>query len=394
MRIRFNKTFKKIMSIPAALGDWLRTEPAVKTSFGGMRVRARSPRARRKLNLRRLAVLCIAALLVIAIPVVAVLASGGAQDTGALVSPSPSIDLALLPTPSPTPEPTPTPLAALEPGIHSPEVTKLQERLMDLDFLDPDEPTDYYGPATDYAIQLFQRKHGLQIDGIAGVETLQMIYQPDAKHYTVSLDTRGSDVQGFQQRLKELGYLKGKVTGFFGTDTAKAVKAFQKRNGLTVDGNVGENTREVLYSEDAKHAAVASKPTVKKPSGPTATADPDPSKVEALIAFALTQQGKPYVRGGKGPDSFDCSGFVYYCLKSIGMNIHYMTSAGWAVSSWPRVAKADLKRGDILCFRGHVGIYMGNNQMIDASSSQGKIRVVTTSSKYWNKYFRCGKRVF
>ena len=72
-----------------------------------------------------------------------------------------------------------------------------------------------------------------------------------------------------------------------------------------------------------------------------------------------------------------------------------MTSHGWARSSYPTVSKADLKRGDILCFDGHVGIYLGNDTMLDASSEQGKIRVTTNiwSKKYWNTHWKFGKRV-
>jgi len=77
------------------------------------------------------------------------------------------------------------------------------------------------------------------------------------------------------------------------------------------------------------------------------------AKVSDLIAFAKTNLGKPYVRGGKGPNSFDCSGFVYYCLKSIGVQINYMTSAVWPTSKWTTIASiSDMLPGDILCFKG------------------------------------------
>lgn len=295
----------------------------------------------------------------------------------------------------PDPNQTPNTDKGLNPGDTSGEVSKLQQRLMDLNYMDPDEPTEYYGPQTSYAIQLFQRKHKLQIDGIAGPETLKMIYASDAKSYTVYLEDKGTDVTEIQKRLKELGYLKSTPTGFFGTDTANAVKSFQKRNSLATDGNVGENTREVLYSEDAKKA---SKPAPAKSTTTTSAkmADkaPDADKAATLIEFAKQQLGKTYVRGGKGPDTFDCSGFVYYCLKSTVLNIGYRTSAGWAQSSWPRVASMkDLMPGDIICYRGHVGISLGGGQMIDASSSQGKVRITTLSTPYWHKYFRFGCRV-
>ena len=77
-----------------------------------------------------------------------------------------------------------------------------------------------------------------------------------------------------------------------------------------------------------------------------------------------------------------------------------MTSRGWASSSYPKITnKNDLQPGDILCFDGvtygHVGIYLGGGQMIDASSSEGQIRITSNiwSSSYWNSNYICARRV-
>ena len=320
-------------------------------------------------------------------------------------TPEPSI------TPSPTPIPTTAPdIPDLVPGCHDPRIIEIQERLMELDYMEADEPTDYYGQITAFSLQLFQRKHGLDVDGLIGPETLDKLFAGDAKPYTVKLDDRGSDVKLLQDRLKELGYLKSKSSSYFGTDTEKAVKDFQKRNKLTADGSVGEMTREVLFSEDAKEAAkpkppakspkpgTTSSPVAEEPppSKPTFVPNPDGASVSALIEFAKTLQGSKYVRGGKGPNSFDCSGFVYYCLNSVGYKIRYMTSAGWRDSSLPKITSmGDLQPGDIIYFKPHhVGIYIGDGQMIDASSGAGKVVLRSCTSSYWKSHFVCARRVF
>ncbi|NLT17004.1 MAG: peptidoglycan-binding protein, partial [Clostridiales bacterium] len=151
--------------------------------------------------------------------------------------------------------------AGLVPGVHSKKVEEIQERLMELDYMEPDEPTDFYGPQTEYSLQLFQREHDLQVDGIAGAATLKLLNSEEAKPYTVRLEARGTDVEGLQERLAELRYFSGRPTGYFGTETDKAVRAFQKRNDLFVDGKVGIMTREALYSTSAK-AAPEPQPTV------------------------------------------------------------------------------------------------------------------------------------
>lgn len=81
--------------------------------------------------------------------------------------------------PSPTLTPTPEPI--LKSGVESEEVKKLQQRLGELGYLDIEEYTTKYGPATERAVRLFQRQNGLQEDGIVGKETLACIYSADAK---------------------------------------------------------------------------------------------------------------------------------------------------------------------------------------------------------------------
>ena len=312
----------------------------------------------------------------------------------------------------------------LGPGMHDERVITLKERLMEKGFMEGDEPSDYYGEQTASSVQLFQRACDLEITGTLDDTTFTMLMDENAPSYLLNVGLNGTDVEEVQKRLKKLGYLKVKVTGYFGADTEAAVKAFQKNNGLTVDGCVGSETREVLYSSSAKKAVSPSKSKSPSPSKNTATKDPAPSKtapadppqqsennnsglpapdsgrVETFINYAQTLMGKPYVLGGKGPEKFDCSGFIYYALNKSGvMSINYMTSAGWKKSSFPTVSKSELQRGDILCFNGpngtgHVGIYLGSQKMLDASSDEGKIRITSNiwSKNYWNKYFRFGKR--
>lgn len=98
----------------------------------------------------------------------------------------------------------------------------------------------------------------------------------------------GSDaVRAVQKRLKELGYYKGSADGDFGPATEDAVKAFQKANGLTADGKVGEktlakmNAKNVVSAKEANATAapkVTNKPTAKVTNTPRPTATPDLSK--------------------------------------------------------------------------------------------------------------------
>ena len=168
------------------------------------------------------------------------------DENGNIITTTPG-DATTASTPNETTSGEPTD-NTLRQGVENERVTQVQERLMELGYMDNDEPTQLFGPATKNAVQLFQRKNSLDIDGCVGDETWNLLFSDQAQKYSVSEGITGTDVEQMQQRLVELGYLDH-VTGYFGSDTTEAVKRFQERNNLTADGNIGENTRELLYSD-------------------------------------------------------------------------------------------------------------------------------------------------
>ena len=108
----------------------------------------------------------------------------------------------------------------------------------------------------------------------------------------------GEAVKSLQKRLKELGYYTGSVDGDFGENTEKAVKAFQERNGLTVDGKAGSKTLTKLNSSSAVKAASAtakpkatSKPTPKVTAKPTASPTPKPTSTPNLTKEIYLRDG-------------------------------------------------------------------------------------------------------
>ena len=151
------------------------------------------------------------------------------------------------------PEAAPAP-EYLRIGVRHEIIKKLQQRLMDLGFMDNDEPTDYFGEMTQQAVKHFQRQNELPMDGIVGNVTWEAIMAEDAKYYAVSKGAEGDDIQRIQQRLYELGYLASAnmVTGSFGDSTEAAVLKLQEVNGLNTDGKVGQKTINLLYSDEIR----------------------------------------------------------------------------------------------------------------------------------------------
>lgn len=230
----------------------------------------------------------------------------------------------------------------------------------------------------------------------------------DAQANALTIGMSGETVKSMQKLLKKLGYLSD-ADGYFGSGTESAVRAFQKRNGLSVDGKVGRYTMAKLVSGDAK-AAAKDEPaaTPGSSSGSSSSSNSSGSSssssgasVDRFIEIALGKLGSKYVLGAKGPSKFDCSGFVYWCLNQSGVSQGYMTSKTWrSVSKYKKISSIDsVQKGDVIVFKmssskGHVGIAISGSEMVDASSSEGCVVRRSYKTDYWRKYFYCAYRIF
>ena len=150
-------------------------------------------------------------------------------------------------------------LGTLSYGDTGSDVKTLTRRLRDLGYLA--DSTSRYGSTVREAVLLFQRANGLDDDGIAGPKTQYVLFSVSAipygsDHYpTLVRGDRGyALIYTLQQRLKDLGYYTIKVDGIFGSGTQRAVREFQRVNGLSVTGKADNATQTLLYSSAAKPA--------------------------------------------------------------------------------------------------------------------------------------------
>jgi len=306
-------------------------------------------------------------------------------------------------------------------------VLAAQERLFALGYLTT-KPDGSYGNDTVAAIKVFQGKNGLIQDGYLGPETRDVLMSDAALPSGLGLGDEGSQVTNVQTLLAKWKYLKSSnITGYFGEMTLNAVKNFQKRNGLSPDGLVGAQTMAKLTSD--KVVGPAKESTSQSSSsgggststetqaastgggsaapdagsdqgaGAAGTPNTDANGVSAavanLLAVARSKVGCPYSYGSKGPNAFDCSGFVNYCLNQVGVNQSYITSYGWRnIGKYTRISNyADLRAGDIIVVNGHVGIISTGGYLIDASSSNGRV-IERPLGSWWANHFIVGWRIF
>ena len=189
---------------------------------------------------------------------------------------------------------------------------------------------------------------------------------------------QGSDVAEIQGQLASLGYDVA-ADGDFGPATAEAVKAFQISRGLDADGLVGPSTYSALLGK--------SMPEVSRGSSALG---------RRIVASSMQYLGVPYVFGGTTPNGFDCSGYVRYVFANAGIYLPRTADAQYECG-YP-VSPAELVPGDLVFFStyeagaSHVGIYLGDGNFINASSSRG-VSIASLYSSYWGSCYIGARRV-
>jgi len=284
-------------------------------------------------------------------------------------------------------------VSGLKVGARGSSVTSLQQNLKDRGYYNYNVD-GIFGSITEKAVKEFQSIVGLPVTGIANDATIDALKTRSTTQTPVNdqakqgdllkLGVKGEGVKELQSKLTALGYYKGSKDGDFGPATEQAVKNFQSRNKLTVDGVVGPATWEKLKQGTAYSGSE---------SDNTGSGSQSFNAMD-LIADASEFIGVPYTWGGNTPQSgFDCSGFLVYVFKKQGISLPRTMAQMWNVTdsvSSPSV-------GDIVYFTtykpgaSHGGIYIGNNKFIHAGSSTG-VTISDMTSSYWAPRYLGAKR--
>ena len=164
-------------------------------------------------------------------------------------------------------------------------------------------------------------------------------------------------------------------------ETAGATENSNNNSGSNGSANANTNNGQ---SNNNQSGNTQSKPSTQQPAKPTPTPTPSTPNQSvdggSVVSRAYSKLGCAYSWGGIGPNSFDCSGFVSYCLT--GRYCRLGTTGTFM--GWTRVS--DPQPGDVVVNSYHTGIYIGNGQMIHASDYNTGVIISSVAAGMNNNY--------
>ncbi|MGK4585978.1 NlpC/P60 family protein [Kitasatospora sp. HPMI-4] len=169
----------------------------------------------------------------------------------------------------------------------------------------------------------------------------------------------------------------GKLAELDQTRTAMAAKKTEVQAKLAqaqsiLNGLKAADRAKVLADSDGNGQAAS-----RSSNRPSTYNGPASGRVKAVLDFAYAQLGKPYQWGATGPGSFDCSGLTQAAWRAGGISLPRVSQDQWNAGN--HVAKSDLQPGDLVFYFSdlhHVGIYIGNGQILHAPRTGEDVRIV------------------
>ncbi|MFE9930069.1 NlpC/P60 family protein [Streptomyces sp. NPDC005533] len=215
-------------------------------------------------------------------------------------------------------------------------------------------------------------------------------YLSQASFITRAGDRNAAGITTVRRRLDEVGRLREQAAGQLADLRAKqdelsAHKAVIEDKLAAAKRLLAKLTAEERAAYEAQTPAAS--PAASSAATKSSTPPPPPadgSRAARAVAFAYGAIGKPYVWGATGPGSFDCSGLTQAAWRSAGVSLPRTTYT--QINAGRRVSRDQLAPGDLVFFYSgvtHVGLYIGNGQMIHAPRPGSTVRLAPVDSMPW-----------
>ncbi|KAA0935499.1 C40 family peptidase [Streptomyces apricus] len=301
-------------------------------------------------------------------------------------------------------------------GVAAPELTPAQVKAkVDRLYREAEVATEKYNGAEEKATKAADRLDGLQDEAARRTErlnserdalgslataqyrdggvdpSLALLLSSDPDRYLDGAafaeragSRQASTVARVRSQLRDIERLRG--AAHVELTALEAHRADLKRHKKAVTGKLSEARRLLSRLPEADRARIgADDPDTARASragsaprglgAGSSTAAPD-SRAAAAVSYAYGKLGSPYVWGATGPDAFDCSGLMQAAYRSAGIELPRTTYA--QIDAGRRVSRSELRPGDLVFFYSgisHVGMYVGNGQMVHAPNPSAPVRV-------------------
>lgn len=209
------------------------------------------------------------------------------------------------------------------------------------------------------------------------LESKQVEYEKQGDNLNNLITSKSSEVANLDSEIQAAAEAAAKEAAERAAKEAaeKAAKEVAKKQQVSAANNSTSSNRNNSTTSNNTTSNKNNTSNTTRPSRPSGnntssnTTSGSNANGGTIVSRAYSQLGKPYVWGAYGPSSFDCSGFVSYCLTGsytrLGTTLTFM---GWTRVSNPQP-------GDVVTTATHCGIYIGNGQMIHAPHTGDVVKV-------------------
>lgn len=213
------------------------------------------------------------------------------------------------------------------------------------------------------------------------MRSMQTEYETEESNLTTLIDSKQAEVADLDSQIQEAAEKAAKEEE---ERQKKAEEERQKQlqaasqNSTTTNSNSGSSNSSSSSNSNKGNSSSNSNSSSNKGNSSSSSSSSSGSYVSgSTVSRAYSALGKPYVWGAAGPNSFDCSGLVSFCLT--GRYSHTYSS-----SDFVGLTKVSNPQPGDICVRvGHVGVYIGGGQMIHAPHTGDVVKISAVPSNMW-----------